>query len=615
MSSYSRSSHTDGGVSVGGTILNMLSNGFSLEDCIGEPVDDSLGAEAKVIRLHLDTPTRESAFSDSGKGMVLEVLGDSAVLNNRSEKPSKIKRGRFGIGRHTSCATLTGAQHATTTLSKHEDDSDVFAKVGELVTNWPEIIKSNRHTPVPQFISYPNQAKWLKYAIDPKKRGTVTINPCTKEVFDQLFEKVKTKDITNSLVFNLGRGNYEPIEKGLKLSIVVDGVETPVPAYNPIPLDKVAAENKEVILMKVYRNETTKKYLGTFLWKGVNSYLKFGELDKNGNKKRVAPVTVDTKVMEGFDFRGNVKITNAWMQNWEYIDYEMIGPDWIGAPNPTSFEAPKDGSKPKKHFKPEVSALLNGRFIKRDDKIISHHVKPAKKDGHKSAYDYYNYVRQMLEFCAEELDDEFGTMLNKGKIEEKLIIEAIIETCNKLRDWFARDLHKRDFPNVKAQDDSDDGASVAESIAESVASTRIVNSGPTKPIAVAAKPVAAVAKPVAASAKPVAAPANPVIASMIAAAASDSLTAPVAAAPAAAAAAQLNTQTVVTGHMRGTSKSEKDVLVSIRELAEKLFTSNIDEKIATASNVSKPGLATVFKNIREIYDFLEEADVTFEEDE
>jgi hypothetical protein len=67
--------------------------------------------------------------------------------------------------------------------------------------------------------------------------------------------------------------------------------------------------------------------------------------------------------------------------------------------------------------------------------------------------------------------------------------------------------------------------------------------------------------------------------------------------------------------MRGTSKSEKDVLVSIRELAEKLFTSNIDEKIATASNVSKPGLATVFKNIREIYDFLEEADVTFEEDE
>ena len=66
--------------------------------------------------------------------------------------------------------------------------------------------------------------------------------------------------------------------------------------------------------------------------------------------------------------------------------------------------------------------------------------------------------------------------------------------------------------------------------------------------------------------------------------------------------------------MRGTSKSEREVLMSIQELAEKLFTSNIEEKIATASNVAKPGLATVFKNIREIYEFLEEADVAFEED-
>lgn len=599
MASYSRSSHTDGGVNVGGTILNMLSSGFSLEDNVGEPIDDSLGAEANTIKLHLDTPTTTSAFCDSGNAMTLDALGDSAVLNNRSEKASNKKRGRFGIGRHTACATLTGAQHPTTTLSKYEDDSDVFAKVGELVTNWPEIIKTNRHTPVPQYISYPNQANWLKYAIDPKKRGTVTMNPCTKEVFAELLEKATTKDITNSLVFNLGRANYEPIQKGLDLSIVIDGIARRVPAYNPIPLEKIPAENKEVIPMKVYKHKATKKYLGVFLWKGVSSYLQFGLLDKNGNKKRLSPLAVDKKLMEDFEFRGDVKVTNAWAKNWEPIDYESIGPGWIGAPKP-------DAGNPKKQFSPEVSALLNGRFIKRDDKMISHHAKPAKKDGTKSAYDYHNYVRQMLEFSAEQLDDEFGTMLNKGKIEEKLIIECIIETCNKLRDWFARDLHKRDYPN--AQDDSDDAASVAES----VASTRIVASRPAVTATVASKPlVPAMKAPTVAQNVPLA----PVIASIVAAAASEAGGVAAAAPTVPVVPIAVNTQTAVTGHMRSTSKSEKEVLQRVVELAEKIMSSpNIEERLKAVSNIAKPGLTHLSKGIDEIYSFLDEVDVEFEED-
>lgn len=607
---------------MGGTILNMLSSGFTLEDKIGEPIDDSLGAEARIIRLHLQTSSNpdekpsETAFSDSGKGMTINDLGDSAVLNNRSEKASNKKRGRFGIGRHTACAGLTGVQHPTTTLSKHEDDSDVFAKVGELVTNWPEILKTNKHTPAPQYISYPNQGNWLKYAIDPKKRGTVTINPCTNDVFAQLFEKVTTKDITNSLIFNLGRANFEPIEKGLELSVVVDGAVKRVPAYNPIPLEKIPAENKQVIPMKVYKHTITKKYIATFPWNGVASYLEFGLLAKNGNKKRQIPVAIDKKDKDGknnidmnnFELRGNVKVTNAWAKNWEPIDYESIGPGWIGAPKP-------DATNTKKQFSPEVSALLNGRFIKRDDKMISHHAKPAKKDGTKSAYDYHNYVRQMLEYSAEELDDEFGTMLNKGKIEEKLIIECIIETCNKLRDWFARDLHKRDYPN--AQDDSDDAASVAES----VASTRIVISRPAVTATVASKPlVPAMKAPTVAQNIPLA----PVIASIVAAAASETATATATAAPAQAAAPApaaapaapmaVNTQTPVAGHMRSTSKSEREVLQRVVELAEKIMSSpNIEERLKAVSNIAKPGLTALSKGIDEIYSFLEEVDVEFEE--
>jgi cell pole-organizing protein PopZ len=621
MASYSRSSYKKGPVSVGGTVLNSLSSGFSLDDSIGEPVDDSIGAKANSIRLYLETSSNpdenpsEAAFSDNGKGMNKEQLGESSVMNNRSEKASNEKRGRFGNGRHNGCIALTRAQYPTTTFSKCVENENVRLNVVQLTTDWPEMLKNTgTYIANPHGLESAEEAKWLKYAVDPKKTGTVTVNPCPKDVFAKLVEKATTDDITKSMIFLLGRANFEPIEKGLNLSVIVDGVVKSVRPYNPIPLDKVLAGNKEMISMKVYKQENTEKYIATFPCKGVVSYLQFGLLDKKGNKKRLLPVAVDKDLLKDYQFRGDIKITHAWMQNWEATDYEIIGSGWVGAPDPAGAPLGKDGT-PKKHFTPEVSALLNGRFIKRGDKIIAHHAKPAKKNGTKSTYDYYNYVRQMLEFSAEELDDEFGTQVNKAKIEERLIPEAIIETCNKLRDWFARDLHKRDYPN--AQDDSDDAASVAES----VASTRIVTSRPAVTATVASKPlVPAMKAPTVAQNIPLA----PVIASIVAAAASETATATPAQAPAPPAQAPappaqaapmaVNTQTPVTGHMRSTSKSEKEVLQRVVELAEKIMSSpNIEERLKNVSNTAKPGLTALFKSIDEIYGFLLEVDVEFEE--
>jgi hypothetical protein len=66
--------------------------------------------------------------------------------------------------------------------------------------------------------------------------------------------------------------------------------------------------------------------------------------------------------------------------------------------------------------------------------------------------------------------------------------------------------------------------------------------------------------------------------------------------------------------MRSTSKSDREVLQRLVELAEKIMSSpNIEEKLKSVSNTAKAGLTALFKSIDEIYGFLDEVDVEFEE--
>jgi hypothetical protein len=535
-------------VNVGGLIKNMLDSGFSLQDCIGELIDDSIGAGATVIRLTLDSAHKECVVSDNGSGMTVAALGDSAVLNNRSEKPSNVKRGRFGIGRHTGCATLTGIQNSTVTLSKCKNDPEDFKGVSQLITNWPEIIAANAHNPAPGEITWSGMPQWMKYSIDSKKRGTVTINTCTDTVFAQLLEMIRTKDIAKSLVALLGRSNFECIERGLELTIVVDGVSERLRAFNPTPLHSIPTEDKETTVLKVHRHKTTKEYRAFFKAGDVDMWLQFNVLDKAG-KKRIK------KHLEGpgedYDFCGDVTVTNVWSKGWDAIDLDIIGSEWMGGK--------------KEGFSYEIREFLGGRFIKRDNKLIAHHTIPHLKAGdRKAANHYHDGTRQLVQFSAEQLDNEFGTMLNKGKVEERLIIGAIRESCAWLHYQFAQRLYKRDFPKgnveveAEAEADGDAGATEGGSAAAGEASAGA--GGGT------------------AGARPPAA-----------------------------------TQMAVAGHMRSTPKSKKEIMKRILDLADWLIGSDIETVIETVSATTEPGLAAVSKGIDGIYSFLEEAGVTFKD--
>ena len=546
-STYARISHTDGGVNVGGLIKNMLDSGFSLQDCIGELVDDSIGAGATVIRLTFDSATRECVVSDNGSGMTVAALGDSAVLNNRSEKPSNVKRGRFGIGRHTGCATLTGIQNATVTLSKCKNDPEDFKSVSQLITNWPEIIAANAHNPAPGEITWSGMPQWMKYAVNSKRCGTVTINTCTETVFAQLLEMIRTKDIAKSLVALLGRSNFECIERGLELTIVVDGSSERVRAFNPTPLHSIGAEDKETTVLKVHRHKTTKEYRAFFKVGDVDMWLQFNVLDKAG-KKRIK------KHLEGpgddYEFCGDVTVTNVWSKSWNAIDLDIIGPEWMGAK--------------KEGFSYEIREFLEGRFIKRDNKLIAHHTIPHLKAGdRKAANHYHDATRQLVQFSAEQLDNEFGTMLNKGKVEERLIISAVRDSYAWLHYQFAQRLYRRDFPKDRGEEEEGVDAGVEAGAAAAA--------GASDNGAAAAAAAATVKPPPAAS------------------------------------------QMAVAGHMRSTPKSKKEIMKRILDLADWLIGSDIEAVIDTVSATTEPGLAAVSKGIDGIYTFLEEAGVSFKD--
>jgi len=387
----------------------------------------------------------------------------------------------------------------------------------------------------------------------------------------QLKEMIETKDITKALTFHLGRANYEPIEKGLELSIVVDKTTYPVRACNPLPLKKVHSGNQDTTALKVHKNASN-EYRVVFLLRGVETWLEFDAPDKSGKIRNAKQH--QEKLGADFKLCGTVTVTTAFAANWDTVDIATIGSGWTGVE--------------KDAIIPELRDFLNGRFIKRDDKTLAQHVIAPITKGDFNVRKYSANTRQLVQFSAEELDTEFHVEVNKSKIEERLIHERIRRTYEWLHEQFYKKLCRRDNP--KDKDDSEGDAP------ESTAAAPVAPVAPVAAVTPVTQPKKAVA-PLVPSIQPVPQ------------AQETKKAAPAAPAPA----APVQTQMPVVGHMRSTSKSKKEILNRIVELADWLISSDIEAVIESASTVAEPGLAAVSKGIDGIYTFLEDSGVAFKD--
>jgi hypothetical protein len=107
------------GVSVGGTMQNILSIGFTTYDAICEGIDNSLDANANGIHLSFDPITRLWIHVDNGHGMKPERLPDAYCMNNRSNGTQT--HGKFGIGANALGIVLSELIGSMTVVTKHRD--------------------------------------------------------------------------------------------------------------------------------------------------------------------------------------------------------------------------------------------------------------------------------------------------------------------------------------------------------------------------------------------------------------------------------------------------------------------------------------------------------------
>jgi hypothetical protein len=553
----------------------MLDSGFDTQDCIGEKVDDSSGAGAKHITMTLDSKDKQFIIADDACGMDEEGLKDHGTLHNR-KPPSNKKQGRYGIGGNHAEAEFTQLQGSSLTLTKCEvvaDDPD--AGMYELTLDYKKAVESNTFPIVPHGMTAKNAKVWKKRAIDPKKTGTLKLFNCPPEIVAKLKGMIESKEVGKSLRYHLGSSYFKEIQGGLVLRVAADGAEHLIVPIDPLCWDAIPAAQRREIVISVFVEPKTGETRAYFTdKKGVRVRRIF-----NGAGKRNSDKNVEETAQKGWKHVGNVTIRSAHCKNWAPLQKDALAANGI-------MPAPEDGDDGVQEFRERAGGIK----IMRNDRIIANFPIAKPTAGDKGRYDYITrHSRHLVQFrptmadaavsdTEMTLDTMFGVMVNKSKLEKRLIRQPLWDTIEWLcLNDFAHSFYAIDkkITESEEEEESEEDTRVVETpaIIQKIAAAKAV--APAK----AAASASAAAAPVTAAAAVVVAPAN--------------------------------TKTAVEAHERMTSKSPKEVMTLALEIVESIGKSNIKQVLAKASNKTENGLTEKYRDLLALRAFLVEKGVKF----
>ncbi len=373
---------TPNSINISGMMMNMLSSGFDTIDCIGELIDNSIGAHAKNIHIHL--LDHLVIFVDDGEGMNKEELNKCYCLHERKDA-SDTRSGYFGIGSKHAKIHFTQHQFANTTISKKKD-TDLM----EIEADWKEAVDKGTYYPQAHKISSDSKEMWDNYSIS-QKHGTLDIIPCDKKIHTELNDKID--EIINKLSITY----YEYLIKN-NISFFIDSKENKLKSYDPISWAKATNENKKEQILEVWKNKLTGN-IYTFYKKGnkiqyLNTYDKPIRNDYNyplENCEQISTITIKSVYI------------NSWTSNMD-LGHE-----------------------------------LGGIYLKRSGKILDHFKCSIKNAGDYHYRNFLSIARHLVIFNSS-LDKEFQVQINKSHIKEADINENIRETIKKLTESFSKDL-------------------------------------------------------------------------------------------------------------------------------------------------------------------------------
>lgn len=191
-------------VRVDRTLNSLRSSGYSLEAAVGEPIDNSLEANARNIRIFLVEGSRQItakrktetlkvvdqiAFADDGDGMAQDVLAKCLILGESTRYNSRNGMGRFGVGATLGAISQARRIEIYSRTKGSEPFLHTFIDLDEIALGKQE------HMPPPEPKSIPVEFASL---IPAKSSGTLVIwSKCDKltETSETVRKTLKAKDI------------------------------------------------------------------------------------------------------------------------------------------------------------------------------------------------------------------------------------------------------------------------------------------------------------------------------------------------------------------------------------------------------------------------------------
>lgn len=419
-----------------GMLENMLSDGFNQTSNICELIDDSLGAKARNIHVRVDTKDKTIVVADDAHGMDHDGLQKGHVLHNR-KNPSKTKHGRFGIGRGHALVGFTQLKGKMTAISRHRDcpegtmeETNKFQDINILTIDYTNVMATGQMLLQANELGFSSLPLWKKHAVNPLKRGTVTLMETPKEVIDEFIAAIKTPDITKNLQYRLGLTYYKFLQGGGKITVVIDGVTTQILPIDPLLFTKVHIDNKRLQPMTVYQSKETGEFRAYFIHKGKTTRREFPDAGK-------AKLVVED-VPVGWTKIGVVTIANAYSKAWvpEYrATLETMG---IKIAN----RADVSSDYPQEDF-------LGGKYIERNEKVIARieTLEPTSGDFSKRRDTVKSHSLIIFNATDNEddptrttLDDVFKVMVNKSKLDKSDIQPNVWKTIEWFCSEFAKDM-------------------------------------------------------------------------------------------------------------------------------------------------------------------------------
>ncbi len=436
---YPTHNYTDGAVDYSGLLRNLLNDTFNTKDCIGELIDNSLGAGATRIWLHIDSSESKLYFIDNGAGMSKEEAGNSIVLHKRSCSSEK-KAGCFGIGLKHAIAQLTQNAGKMQLFTKLAGDS--ADNITEMEVNFKQAIETGKPVINPHDISrkgYENV--WEPYAYSGELGGTIMVFELPEEILEELTNALNTTEIEHSLRYFIGSRYYHILNDGITVDISLDDGNT----YEVVPDDSLMwdeiedEEDKQEIRLKVYYNSNNKRVVVYYM--NDNGDKGFRNFDKTKTGKWIAG-----KPSGEYEDIGSLLLRSVYSDNWAELKKTQL------KANNIKIKYNKKDGKPNRDFMDQ----LNGTRIIRNGRVIQQFPTPGIKSGdHELRKFTYNTLCNVSYTADETMDRLFKLNINKSNLEQDGIHPNILNTIMYLHNEFVKKRYRVHFPAPNPESDSE----------------------------------------------------------------------------------------------------------------------------------------------------------------